>query len=131
MAWLTTSKTKILKHRAYKITNNVQQGYTLSDLIDQQMDALLTDLPEMVTVVEADLATLDSLDTLLTSEQGSSNAALIKADVLEWEGSGARTLGISQRYDSLRSRIASILAQDLEVSGNSAGGFGSGSLMSG
>jgi len=51
------------------------------DYVRAQMERTEDSLPGLVPEIQADLDTLDTLDATLTTEQGSTNAALIKADV--------------------------------------------------
>ena len=74
-----------------------------------QMDRTEDSLPNLVPEIQADLNTLDTLDASLTTEQGSTNAALIKADVLEWEPGGARTRGLYAEAARLKTRLRSLL----------------------
>ena len=74
-----------------------------------QMERTEDSLPNLVPEIQADLDTLDTLDASLTTEQGSTNAALIKADVLEWEPGGARTRGLYAEAARLKIRLRSLL----------------------
>lgn len=127
MVWQANSKFLILKHRAYEINSQRLTSTNLSDLLDQQMAYLLDKLPDMVAIVETDLATLETLDTSLTTEQGSTNASLIRADVLEWSA-GQKTSGIEKRYETVRSRIARTLSQSFGDGAIGGGSWGLGML---
>lgn len=74
-----------------------------------QMERTEDSLPNLVPEIQADLNTLDTLDAALTTEQGSTNAALIKADVLEWEPGGARIRGLHAEAARLKTRLRSLL----------------------
>lgn len=131
MPWATTSLTRILKHRAYEINAEAVTSLALKTLIQGQMDNVEVNLPELIPEIEADLATLETLDTSLTTEQGSTGNALIQADVLRW-AEGKKTAGIETRYEALRIRVARLLSQALVDSGGlSGGGWGMSSLGKG
>lgn len=130
MPWLTTSKTRIIKHQAYRINVAAVTAQTLNQLINQQMAEVLSGLPDLVPIIEADLATLELLDTALTVEQGSTSAGLTRADVLEWDVD-KKTSGISSRYDAIRMRVANLLSQAIASESTSGGAWGSGGLMRG
>lgn len=115
MSFVPADKTRILKYQAYSIHSDSITSVTLSDLIDVQMAYLETNLPDLVAVVQADLATLDTLDEQMTTEQGSVNATLIQADVLRWSDAKSKTVGISDRIDAIRARVARLLSQTLDV----------------
>lgn len=133
MPFAAGTKTKILKFNAYIINTDSDfvTSTTLNQLIDEQMANIEENLPDLVDVIEDDLATLDTLDALLTTEQGSANATLIKADVLMWAEDKDKTSGIQQRFDSIRMRVARLLSQQITQNCSVAGGFGTGSLMRG
>lgn len=122
MPFVANDKTRILKYRAYTVRSDEYTSVTLSTLIQQQMNDIETNLPDLVPVIQADLATLDALDASLTTEQGSTNSSLIRADVLEWEGGGRKTAGIAARFEAVRERIAQMLSQAIE--GNTPRGMG-------
>lgn len=126
MSFATTTKTKILKYQAYIINADNITSSTLNQLIDQQMQSVEDSNPDLIPVIEADLTTLDSLDTLLTTEEGSANSALIQADVLRW-AEGQKTSGIKTRFESIRARIARMLSQSIAAQPIS-NGWGSGTL---
>jgi hypothetical protein len=117
---------RILKYQAYEVQMGTYTSVTLSQLVRQQLSSLETTLPELVPIIQDDLDTLDTLDTALVAERGSINSSLIKADVLEWEGRGQKTAGISVEFERIRRRIAQMLSQQI-----GGGGRGMGSLMRG
>ncbi|MGA0200575.1 MAG: hypothetical protein ACO3NK_15935, partial [Prochlorotrichaceae cyanobacterium] len=63
------------------------------EFVRAQMVRTETELPGLVPEIQSDLDKLDTIDATLTTEQGSVNASLIKADVLEWEPGGRRVAG--------------------------------------
>ena len=105
--------------------------YIEYDIVVSQQDAITTKRPDIIPLIQADLDTLDTLDASLTTEQGSTAGALIRADVLEWEGGGAKTAGISQRYDAIRRRVANMMSLEVGAGSGGGGGFGSGCLKRG
>lgn len=113
MPFADTTKALIIRHRAYKIDAR-NADVTLSEMIDTQMASIERDLPELITHIEADLATLTTLKTTRTTERGSTSGALIRADVLEW--SENKTGSIVQEYETLRKGVADMLAQTVETS---------------
>lgn len=131
MVWQATSKALIWKHGAYNISEGNLTSLSLSQLLDEQMQTVLDVAPFLIPIIESDLATLETLDITLTTEKGSTSGALIKADVLAWEGGGARTTSISARYDELRDRIARMLSQAIVEDSSSGGGWGMGVLQKG
>lgn len=121
MAFVANDKTRVLKYQAYEVRSDAYTSATLSQMIDEQMASIEADLPDLVAVIQADLDTLDTLDASLTTEQGSTNAGLVRADVLEWDVS-RKTSGISSEFERIRRRIAQMLSQQI---GRSPSGMGS------
>jgi hypothetical protein len=115
MPFLPIDKTRILKYQAYSVHSDSITSVTLSKLIDTQLDYLATHLPDLVAVVQADLATLDNLDEQMTTQQGSVNATLIQADVLRWSDTQPKTSGISDRMETIRDRVARLLNQSIDA----------------
>ena len=98
------------------------------EFVRAQMVRTETELPGLVPEIQADLDKLDTIDAALTTEQGSVNAALIKADVLEWEPGGRRTTGFTSEMARIKNRIRALLG----ISGPTTGGrSGMGILMRG
>ena len=128
MAWQATSKTKIIKYQAYTLNTDSITSTTLSQLIDQQMQSVEDNFPDLIPIIEADLATLDTLDSALTTEGGSTNSALIQAAELKWSDTRSKTSGISARFEEIRSRIAVLLSQSIVSQPAVSGGWGSGTL---
>ncbi len=131
MPWLSTSKALIWKHKAYNIGVENLTTLSLSQLLDQQMDNVNDNAPFLIPIIEADLATLETLDVTLTTEKGSTSGALIRADVLEWSDKAPRTASVDVRYNEIRDRIARMLSQAIADDGCNAGGWGMGTLMRG
>lgn len=113
MPWADTSLGLILKHKAYQVTAGNMTTLNLITLIQQQMSKVEANTPFLIATIESDLATLETLDTALTTEKGSTNAALIQADVLRWQA-GSKTAGISGRYEEIRQRVARLLSQAID-----------------
>jgi hypothetical protein len=104
MTWADTTLGLILKHRAYMVFGSNMTTLNLITLIQQQMSKVEVVTPYLIATIEADLATLETLDASLTTEKGSTNAALIQADVLRW-AEGSKTAGIASRYEEIRQRV--------------------------
>lgn len=121
MPFAATTKPRIIYYEAYEISNTDSiTSTTLSQIIDQQLSYIETYLPDLIALIEADLAEIVALNSTLATEQGSTNAALIKADVLEWQP-GSKTSGIQSRYDFLRMRVAKALSQAIDSGVGSQG----------
>lgn len=96
-------------------------AYTVEDYVTSAMAAVETQRPTIVPSIQADLNTLDTLDAAQTTEKGSTSNALIKADVLEWESSAARTAGISDEITRIASRVASTLGLSMGAASSGMG----------
>ena len=94
------------------------------DYVRAQMERTEDSLPGLVPEIQADLDTLDTLDATLTTEQGATNAALIKADVLEWEPGGRRTQGLATESARIKQRLRNLLGLGSGTGGSSRGGMG-------
>lgn len=124
MALTAADLTRIFKYRAFILGSQAGGALTFNTvltLLQQQLDNVnATDTALGTTFadeIQLDLDTLDTLDALLTTEQGNAAGALIKADVLEWQP-GAKTTTIERRYMTLRQRVARVLSQSYEDSGS-------------
>ena len=73
------------------------------------MTALETDHPEVVPTVQSLLTQLTELENTISSELSSSNSALVRADVLEWEGSEQRNAGMFQQRARIVDQIYRLL----------------------
>lgn len=95
---------------------------TGEEFVRSQMERTEQQFAGLVTVIQADLDTLDTLDAQMTAERNSSNSALIQADVLRWsDRPGARTEGLGSEMTRLTARIASLLGLKPENSSMGAG----------
>lgn len=128
MPFLPTSKGLIIRHGAYTIVADELTSSTLGGLIDEQMQDVEANYPYLIPMIESDLVLLNQLDDLLTTEGGSTDAALVRADVLEWVP-GMKTSGISNRYNEIRLRVARMLTNSIRAS--NGGGGGQGALLRG
>ena len=91
------------------------------EFVRAQMVRTETELPGLVPEIQADLDKLDTIDATLTTEQGSVNASLIKADVLEWESGGRRVAGFTAEMSRLKNRIRTLLGIDSPTAGGRSG----------
>lgn len=91
------------------------------EFVRAQMVRTETELPGLVPEIQSDLDKLDTIDATLTTEQGSVNASLIKADVLEWEPGGRRVAGFTAEMSRLKNRIRTLLGIDSLTSGGRSG----------
>ena len=69
-------------------------------------------IPEVETEVKETLERLFSISEALDAEQGSANAGLIKADVLEWASPEARSSGMVTLKSELTQQLANLLGLD-------------------
>ena len=69
-------------------------------------------IPEVETEVKETLERLSSISQALDAEQGSANAGLIKADVLEWASPEARSSGMVALKAELTQQLANLLGLD-------------------
>ena len=112
---------RVIRYRAYELHGiDSATSATLVEMIRSQMEYLERDIPALVPSIQSDLDTLDSLDATLTTEQGSANSTLIKADVLEWSDTRDRMSGIKERFDAVRLRIAAGLSQSIASGGGNS-----------
>ncbi len=113
-------KTRIYKYRAFNLGTQAGGALTYNEvleLIQQQMDDINAIDTEQgttfATEIQADLDQLDTMDAALTAAQGSENANLIQADVLQWLP-GGKVSGYKSEMARLTKRIARVLAQSYE-----------------
>lgn len=89
-------------------------GFELEAQIQGILDGVLT-TPERIALVEETIESIIEIDEAISSEQSNPNYALIKADVLEWQGGGSRTAGMENRKLQLLIKLSNLLG--LEDSG--------------
>jgi hypothetical protein len=97
-----------------RVLNHLSLAIAAADLVKTQLTASEADSG----LEQAIKDTLDELDTLrstLSTERSSANAALIRADVLEWQ-SGQRTEGMEQERLELQLQLANLLGVEWSVS---------------
>lgn len=99
---------------AYRILKFLSLPYSQLSFIKEQITKISTEEgEEFEAYILKLLADLESLETTITEEKSNPNAGLIKADVLEWEGGGSRSKGMTQEYNKLRGQLANFLNIDL------------------
>lgn len=83
----------------------------LSALQEGELEVLMGKLnsPMLIEEIESLLEELDSIEAQIKEELTNPNYALIQADVLKWEGGGARATGMKQHRSELRFRLANLL----------------------
>lgn len=86
MAFLATDNIKIMS--ALRLT------FDDIPLITTQMTTISI-IPALVLKIQSLLTEIEELEELAKTEQANPNFALVKADVLQWEGGGSRTLGFT------------------------------------
>ena len=79
-------------------------------------------VPELEIEVKETLERLASIDESLTAERGSANAGLIKAEVLEWDSSEARSSGMVAIKAQLTQQLANLLGLEWSNSSIYPGG---------
>jgi hypothetical protein len=104
MPFLEVDKYKIIK---YLYLPASQEG-----MVQDAMNLVQEKSEILVTEVQGILTELDDLTTLLSNERNSPNGALIKADVLEWEG-GKRTEGMKESRTELTTQLANLLGLEI------------------
>jgi|AntDeeMinimDraft_6_1070357.scaffolds.fasta_scaffold01906_4 hypothetical protein len=110
MPWIANDRVRIIRYEAYSL--GTVSEITTSDLYRLVQDQLNDITDEGIIVsIQTDLTELDRLDLAIGAEQGSSNAALIKAGSLEWESASARQQGFMRRFGQLRNRVARLLSR--------------------
>ena len=85
-----------------------------------RMDMLEATSEYLVQQVQSILQTLENVEKAITAERSSPNAALVKADVLEWDV-GRRTAGMYAQRDESIEQLRNILG--LPPSPNDGGGM--------
>lgn len=95
MPFLTTDKFRVAKHLP---------GVTLS-----QAEVLMSAISDedVITEIQACLDELDEIRESLKSERSSTDAALVRVDVLEW--SPDRTSGMKTERQELQQQLATLL----------------------
>jgi hypothetical protein len=109
----TLTPTEYQKNRPVPLTFHRDDIWKRLDAIDAESEYLVK---QVLEVVEG----LQKLEGAITSERSSPNAALIKADVLEWAGS--RTSGMFAQRDDFIEKLRYFL--NLPPSPNDWGGGG-------
>lgn len=99
MPFTPEDKVLIYKHLGYGATSEDQST------VDQSIKIVEEDYDFLIPTIQADLATLESLDQQLTTEQGSVNSTLVRADVLAWSENKDKLGGIKAEYNRILSRI--------------------------
>ncbi len=80
--------------------------------------------PEVETEVTNILDQIAVLEGSILAELSSPNSAMIRADVVEWEGGGARAKGMKQALGTLKQQLANLLGLEY----NLAPGYGCGTF---
>ena len=65
--------------------------------------------PEVEAEVNDILSQLAALESSLLAERNNPNSAMIRADVVEWEGGGARSRGMIVASNNLKRELANLL----------------------
>lgn len=111
MAWASTDLANICKYLGIEILPN-------KNSIQVRLDRLTEISPESVTIVQADLAELATLEASIAAK--ASKDGLKKAGDLEWFAMGSQTGAYKIRQQQLIQRI--IVALDLDGFVSSTGG---------
>lgn len=99
---------------AYKILKYLALPYAQLPYIKSQINLIATEEgEEFEAQILLLLSQLESLELKINEEKSNANGALIKADVLEWEGGGRRSRGMVEEYNKLRGSLANFLGIDL------------------
>lgn len=118
MTWNTTTAPidrerirKALLYPAAKITVNQ---------IQTAMDRITLESPESISSIQSLLDKLDDIDDLILTANSDSSYAMIRADVVEWEGGGKRTAGLWVERNGVIQELSSTLSlAPYQMAGNS------------
>lgn len=105
----------IVKHRAFRVKGSFSGGESLKTVIHSQMRNIENNSPELISHIEADLNTLETLSSSITEQEQDVSGALIKADVLEWRAD--KTGSIHSSFQRIKQRVADMLADAMEETG--------------
>lgn len=82
--------------------------FELEAQIQEILDESLT-TPERIALIEETIEKILEIEEFIELEQNSPNFALIKADVLEWQGGGNRTTGMERQRLNLLTKLSNLL----------------------
>jgi len=99
MSFTSSDKFRIIKHLP---SVNLAQAESLLAAISDE---------DVITEIQACLDELDAIRESLKSERSSTDAALIRVDVLEWSP-GSRTSGMEAERRELQNQLAILLGLD-------------------
>lgn len=88
-------------------------GFDLEAQIQDILDRVLT-TPDRIELIDNLISDIEDLNDAIAAEQSSPNNALIKADVLEWQGYGTRTAGAIALRLELLTRLSNLLGLEKE-----------------
>ena len=91
---------KVIKHLNITIADAASVQIAL-DVAEQS--------PAIETEVASILAFIEDLAGKIATEQSSPNSAMTRADVVEWEGGGARTKGMYTALNNAKRLLANML----------------------
>lgn len=108
---------------SYRILKHLALPYEKLTYIKERIALVATEEGEdFESQILSLLAQLDSLELKISEEKLNVNSALIRADVLEWEGGGKRSRGMIDEYGKLRGSLANFLGITLTINSRNCGG---------
>lgn len=76
----------------------------IQEILDESVNT-----PERIALIEETIEKILEIEEFIELEQNSPNFALIKADVLEWQGGGNRTTGMERQRLNLLTKLSNLL----------------------
>ena len=113
----------------YNILKHLGLPFSQLNYLREQIDIVALEGTDYEQLILDTLTKLEAVALKLSEEQSNPNSALIRADVLEWEGGGKRSAGITAEYGRLKAYLANLLNIPLsDLSSTSGNPIGSGSM---